>query len=170
MKEHSMTDRIRPTEPLRSEHRDLLPRIEALDAAAFDLAHSSAIDAEHQLRDLVTFLREHLLPHARAEEVVLYPAIEQAMGAPDATATMRADHTEIVARIDRLAHTIDEIPAQWPDESLAQDVARKLVGLAAILALHFHKEEEVLLPVLDQKLSLAQAQDLFDQMREMAHQ
>jgi len=164
-----MNDALRPTEPLRAEHRDLLPRIEALDAAAFDLDRSSSNEVEGHLRDVVSFLREHLLPHAHAEEAVLYPAVEQAMGAPNATATMRADHTEISLRVDRLAHTADRIATEWPDESLRHDIARQLIGLAAILALHFQKEEEVLLPVLDQTLSPTQAQVLFDHMRETAH-
>jgi iron-sulfur cluster repair protein YtfE (RIC family) len=82
---------------------------------------------------------------------------------------MRADHTEISLRVDRLAQAADRIATEWPDESLRHDIARQLIGLAAILALHFEKEEEVLLPVLDQTLSPTQAQVLFDHMRETAH-
>lgn len=164
-----MTATTRPTEPLRAEHRDLLPTLEAFDTTAADLDGWSAAEAEHHLGEIVSFLRDHLIPHARAEEAVLYPAVEQAMGAPDATATMRADHTEIVARIDRLGETTAGVAQRWPDAGLALDLSRQLIGLAAILLLHFHKEEEVLLPVLDRRLSPEEAENLFSRMGAVAH-
>ena len=165
-----MTSEQRPTEPLRAEHRDLLPHLLALDAAANDAAGWDRDVAARALGDIVGFLRGHLVPHAAAEEAVLYPAVEEAMAAPGATATMRADHVEIVARIDRLADTAASVAQRWPDAELARDLAHQLVGLSAILQLHFHKEEEVLLPVLDDSLSAEDATALFGRMGEVAHQ
>jgi iron-sulfur cluster repair protein YtfE (RIC family) len=121
------------------------------------------------LGDVVEFLRGHLVPHATAEEHVLYPAVEEAMAAPGATATMRADHVEIVARIDRLAATARAVQERWPDPQLARDLAHQLVGLAAILQLHFSKEEDILLPVLDATLDPERASELFVRMAEAAH-
>ena len=159
----------RPTEPLRAEHRDLLPRLLALDAAADDAPGWDRAAAVAGIGGIVEFLRGHLVPHAAAEEAALYPAVEEAMRAPGATATMRADHVEIVARIDRLADTAAEIDRRWPDASLVREVARQLVGLSAILQLHFRKEEEVLLPVLDASLDADGAAALFARMGEVAH-
>jgi iron-sulfur cluster repair protein YtfE (RIC family) len=122
------------------------------------------------LDDIVAFLRGHLVPHARAEEAVLYPAVEEAMNAPGATATMRADHAEIVARIERLADTANAVGESWPAPRLAVDLTHELVGLSAILLLHFRKEEDVLLPVLDAHLTAEQATALFAPMGESAHQ
>jgi iron-sulfur cluster repair protein YtfE (RIC family) len=163
-----MSDR-RPTEPLRAEHRDLLPHLLALDSAANDAAGWDRDAAVATLTDVVGFLRGHLVPHAAAEEAVLYPAVEVAMGAPGATATMRADHVEIVARIDRLAESAAAVAQRWPDADLARDVAHQLVGLSAILQLHFSKEEDVLLPVLDASLDADAAATLFTRMAEVAH-
>lgn len=159
-----------PTEPLRAEHRDLLPHLLALDTAANEAAGWNRDAAVGALGDVVGFLRGHLVPHAAAEEAVLYPAVEEAMAAPGATATMRADHVEIVARIDRLADTAAVIEQRWPDADLARDLAHQLVGLSAILQLHFRKEEEVLLPVLDASLDPDAAAALFARMGEVAHQ
>jgi hemerythrin-like domain-containing protein len=158
-----------PTEPLRAEHRDLLPHLRALDTAANEVDRWSRDEALHVLGDVVGFLRGHLVPHATAEEHVLYPAVEEAMAAPGATATMRADHTEIVGRIDRLADTVATIEERWPDGDLVRDLVHQLVGLSAILQLHFNKEEEVLLPVLDASLSADEAAQLFGRMGEVAH-
>ena len=52
----------RPTEPLRSEHRDLLPHLLALDTAANDAATWDRDTAVATLGDLVGFLRGHLVP------------------------------------------------------------------------------------------------------------
>jgi iron-sulfur cluster repair protein YtfE (RIC family) len=128
-----------------------------------------ADEAAPVLGEIVEFLRGHLVPHARAEEQVLYPAVEQAMAAPGATATMRADHAEILARIDRLADTAATVADRWPDHAVARDLIHQLVGLSAILLLHFRKEEEVLLPVLDSTLSAGDADALFARMGEAAH-
>jgi hemerythrin-like domain-containing protein len=164
-----MTTEPLPTEPLRAEHRDLLPHLRALDTAADDVDRWDRDEAVHVLGEVVGFLRGHLVPHATAEEHVLYPAVEDAMAAPGATATMRADHTEIVARIDRLAGTVATVEERWPDADLARDVVHQLVGLSAILQLHFDKEEEILLPVLDARLGVDEAAELFGRMGEVAH-
>lgn len=164
-----MTDTTLPTEPLRAEHRDLLPHLQGLETIADEVDRWDADEAAHVLGEIVGFLRGHLVPHARAEEQVLYPAVEEAMAAPGATATMRADHAEIVTRIDRLADTAATVADRWPDNTVARDLAHQLVGLSAILLLHFRKEEEVLLPVLDATLSPEDAAALFVQMGKDAH-
>lgn len=164
-----MTASPLPTEPLRAEHRDLVPHIHALDAAADEVPKWSRDEAIRVLGDIGGFLQGHLVPHATAEEQVLYPAVEEALGAPGATATMRADHTEIVARIDRLAESARNVEQRWPDDALATDLVHQLIGLSAILHLHFRKEEDVLLPVLDARLTPEQAAELFSHMGHVAH-
>ena len=144
-----MTEPTLPTEPLRAEHRDLLPHPQGLETIADEVDRWNADEAAHVLGEIVGFLRGHLVPHARAEEQVLYPAVEDAMAAPGATATMRADHAEIVTRIDRLADTAATVATRWPDDTVARDLTHQLVGLSAILLLHFRKEEELYQPLLD---------------------
>ncbi len=80
-----------------------------------------------------------------------------------ATATMRADHTEIMSRIDRLADTAATVSTQWADR-LARDLTPQLVWLSAVLLLHVRKEEEVLLPVLDTTLGPEDAAARFARM------
>jgi len=159
---------MRLTEPLRDEHADLLPHLAELDAVAAGLDHWQA-DTAARLDSIVKFLRGHLIPHARAEEAVLYPAVEQVMGAPGATDTMKADHDEIVARIDRLAGAIATVGAAPASPEQAEQLRAQLYGLSAILHLHFRKEEEVLLPMLDTHLSADEAQQMFADMAAVAH-
>lgn len=157
------------TEPLRAEHRALRPHLAELADAAASVGTWDNTEAIDRLRRIVTFLQDHLAPHAAAEEAVLYPAVEEAMGAPGATATMAADHTEIVARSERLAATVDAAAEHGLDPAVVQDLAIQLAGLSAIVELHFRKEEEVLLPVLDRTLSTEAADDLFARMGHAAH-
>ena len=58
---------------------------------------------------------------------------------------------------------------RWPEDTVARDLTHQLVGLSAILLLHFRKEEEVLLPVLDTALGSDDAAALFARMRKEAH-
>jgi iron-sulfur cluster repair protein YtfE (RIC family) len=145
------------TDPLREEHAHLRPHLDELDALA-DGLDTWTDNTPARLDAVLDFLRGHLVPHARAEEDVLYPAVERAMAAPGATSTMVADHREIVRRTDELAVSAAAGPAAAPT------LRRQLYGLRAILDLHFDKEEEVLLPVLDAQLTAEQAERLFAEM------
>jgi iron-sulfur cluster repair protein YtfE (RIC family) len=150
------------TEPLRAEHR-------GSRGGSQPSSGWSREQTVHFPSEIVAFLRRHLVPHAAAEEVVLYPAVEEAMVAPGATAMMRADHPEILARIDRLAGRLDNVGQSWPDRALTADLADQLIGLSAMLELHLRKEEQVVLPMFDAALSVDQAAAIFEHMAEVAH-
>ena len=144
----------RVTEPLRAEHRHLLPHVEQLAEAA---ETTSGVDAAYR------FLVEHLIPHAQAEDAVLYPVVDRLIGAGGATRptdTMRRDHVEVVRLTEELGRLRAE-PAP-PGEA----VRRVLYGLYAVVRLHFAKEEEVYLPLLDRELTAAEAEELFERMEE----
>lgn len=158
----------KPTEPLRAEHRDLFPHVTELRSVA-DAVTTWTDDSPARITNAVTFLRDHLVPHAQAEEAVLYPTVERLQGAPGATATMVADHAEIVARIEALVTLGGAFTRRSPSEAEANELRAQLYGLQAILALHFAKEEEVLLPILDANLSDTDALTLFERMGAVAH-
>jgi hypothetical protein len=52
------------------------------------------------------------------------------------------------------------------DPDLQRELQRTLYGLYAIIRLHFAKEEEVYLPLLDAGLTPAEADDMFRAMHE----
>ena len=154
------------TNPLRDEHEQLLPHIESLR----DVADSIE---EHQtgtipgLGDAVDFLTHHLLPHAQAEDAALYPRVEEVMGAPGATATMQRDHVEVAGLIEELKLLRDSLGPE-PTPTQLHDLRRLLYGLYAIISLHFAKEEEVYLPILDSGLSAEDAAAMFESMEKHA--
>ena len=152
------------TEPLRAEHREMLPHLDELRIIAAGAGALTPRELRVRLDGLVHWLRDHLVPHARAEEAVLYPVVEREMEAPGAMATMVADHVEIVRRIDQLAATVSTVGDRPLDAERLDDLQAQLYGLWAILLLHFDKEEMVLLPILDERLSVEDANALFAAM------
>ena len=131
---------MRPTEPFRKEHQQLLEHIEHLAEAAREMPRLSDEERAALRERILVFLRGTLVPHAEAEEDVLYPEWSKLLGFPDAAAPMIHDHEAIVARIDQLArvdvHDVDAL----------QEL---LYGLHALISVHFRKEEDLQLPAFD---------------------
>ena len=137
---------MRPTEPFREEHEQLLEHIDHLAAAAREMPRLSD-DERAALRERVLdFLRGTLIPHAQAEEDVLYPAWAELVGFTDAAVPMVHDHQAIVARVNRLAE------ADAADLDLLQEL---LYGLYALISVHFRKEEDIQLPEFDKNPEVA---------------
>ena len=124
----------------RDEHAALIPHVGHLRALAVRLPDEDPVERAAAVRDVLGFLNGTLIPHAEAEERVLYPAIAEILGSPQATATMVSDHRAIVARINDLAAT-------GPDA--VERLQELLYGLYALLIVHFHKEEDDYLPLLE---------------------
>jgi len=152
-----------PTDPIRREHRHLQPHLEELEAAATEVGQWDKAAASERLPHIVDFFETHLIPHARAEEEILYPAVDEAMRVPNATATMRVEHDEIAVRVGRLRESVNAALDDWSVEQAAM-IAHQLSGLSSIILLHFRKEEEVLLPILDKTLTVEEAEALFESM------
>lgn len=148
---------MRPTEPFRHEHAELLGHIEHLAQAAREMPGLPEPERA-ALRDrAIAFLRGTLIPHAEAEEHILYPAWAKLVGFPDAAVPMVHDHEAIVARVQRLEATA------LADVDALQEV---LYGLHALILVHFGKEEELQLPVFDAAPEVAE--DVLRRMGEVA--
>ena len=131
---------MRPTEPFRKEHHQLLEHIEHIAAAAREVPRLSHEERGALRERIVGFLRGTLIPHAKAEEEVLYPEWSKLVGFADAAAPMIHDHEAIVARIERLER------ADLDDVDSLQEL---LYGLYALISVHFRKEEDLQLPAFD---------------------
>jgi hemerythrin-like domain-containing protein len=153
------------TQPLREEHKELMPHIEMLRTVA-DAIGTMPIDTLRQhVYDVYMFLEHHLIPHAQAEEWALYPTVGRLMSAPAVTATMSR---EIGRLTEELASLKMQISGKSVSESQEKALRRVLYGLYAIVKLHFAKEEEIYLPLLDARLTPGEAQELFEAMETAA--
>lgn len=104
---------------------------------------SALVQPETSGAACVEFLRKNILPHAQAEEEVLYVEIDHRAGSDMATKSMRFEH-------DVLSGLIDEM-----DEFLEkpESFQHTLEQFSHLLLNHFEKEEAVLIPYLGKQLS-----------------
>lgn len=144
------------TQGFRDEHAALLEHVEHLRELGANVPKMQSEQRAQEVEKVLGFLRGTLIPHAEAEEEVLYPAVAQVLGDPEATATMISDHRAIVARIDSLE-------SAGPDE--LERLQELLYGLYALVIVHFHKEEDDYLPLLE-KLPAEELDAVFERMGE----
>lgn len=137
----------RPTEAFRDEHRDLLVHVEHIRIAASEVTELAVEERDTLVGRVLEFLRETLLPHAEWEEQALYTAVGELLGDPKATATMSRDHIAIRRMIEALGET------DLADVTRLQEL---LYGLHALITVHFEKEEEIYLPLLDARPDVAE--------------
>jgi quercetin dioxygenase-like cupin family protein len=147
------------------EHTGLFPHLEHLDALAADAGDLEDSELRRRLDAVLKFLRDGLLPHAAEEERSVYPAAEKVLRAVGgATRTMSIDHRFAGAMVDELA--------QLSAGSLAgadRERARRLLyGLRALLEVHFTKENEASVPLLN-RLSASERRSLFERLSGGGH-
>jgi hypothetical protein len=86
------------------------------------------------------------------------------MGAAEATATMSRDHVEIGQLTGELGLLRSQLTGADVSESQQKALRRVLYGLYAVVKVHFAKEEEVYLPILDARLTREEAARMFEAM------
>ncbi len=156
-----------PSAPIRDEHRELLPHIEHLRETADAIGRVAPYLLREKVEQDREFLVDHLVPHARAEDEVLYPEVATLMGAAKATATMTRDHVEVARLISDLetlrAGGVDDLDPQRENE-----LRRVLYGLYTLVKTHFDKEEEIYLALVDERLTIAEFARVYARMERAA--
>jgi iron-sulfur cluster repair protein YtfE (RIC family) len=151
------------TQPLRHEHKELIPHIEKILEVANSIPEAPLEEIRDGVKEVYEFLGYHLIPHAQAEDVALYPAVQKVLGSTDSTRTMTRDHVEVGRYIEELAQLQHDLaPRNF------KALQRVLYGLYALVKVHFAKEEEVYLPILEERLSPEEAKAMFEAMENAA--
>lgn len=156
------------TQPLRDEHKELFPHIESLKVAGLSvhgILNQGSLDLIDEAYD---FLSTHLLPHAHAEEAALYPVVQKVMGSRYGTATMSRDHVEVERLTRELGLLRGQVSASEIGAKQANELKLVLYGLYTLVKVHFAKEEEVYLPLLDANLTADEAAEMFEAMEAAA--
>lgn len=157
----------RKTERIRDHHKDILKKIGLVVTHAQALAGSRETSLKAELERDVAFLRDDLLPHADGEERSLYPVADDLIrthGRP--TATMSRDHVFLKREIDRFCDIAGKVEAQEGPvrEETRHALWRTAVRLEFLLSVHLEKEEQDLLPLLDDHLSQEEVDRIIDGM------
>jgi len=152
--------------------KEIAHRLEALVEAGDAIGSAPLAEQRERVESSYRFLTEHLIPHAVAEDKVLYVEVDRLLGGrgeTGATDTMRRDHAEVA----RLTEELGEVRAKLSEGELDADWQRRarriLYGLHTLIRVHFAKEEEVYLPLLDRELSAGEAGELFARMGGEGH-
>jgi heavy metal translocating P-type ATPase len=125
---------------LRAEHDAVLPLIEQIRSSADRLSTRTADLAP--VRTLLDRLEGELLPHERADEELLVPLVDRALGGTDATAAMSRTHAEIEHQVSKLRRLLVGLDAETTQPEDVVELRRLLYGLYAVLRLHNSQEEE----------------------------
>lgn len=157
-------------QPLHEEHQEFLPHIEQMKMVADAVENTPLAALQREIDDVLTFLVRQLLPHAQAEECALYPVVEKVLGAKGATATMSRDHIAIGRFIEELSDLRPHLQGERLEVYQEQALRRMLYGLFALVTVHFAKEEEIYLPLLEEHLTEDSARSLLEALERAARE
>ena len=157
------------TQPLRDEHKELYPKVDRILQVADLVGEAPVAEIRRGVEEVYDFLAYHLKPHAEAEDAALYPVVQKVLGSPDATKTMSRDHVEVGSYINELASIRTGLTGDTWTPAQDKSLRRALYGVYALVKVHFAKEEEVYLPILDRRLTPESAQEMFEAMEAAAH-
>ena len=157
------------TQPLRDEHKELFPHVDRIRKVAELIGDAPIAEIRRGVDDVYDFLANHLKPHAEAEDAALYPVVQKVLGSPDATKTMSRDHVEVGIYINELVSLRNGLTSEALTTAQIKSLQRVLYGVYGLVKVHFAKEEEVYLPILDQHLTPEAAQEMFEAMEAAAH-
>jgi len=149
---------------VRDEHRELMIPIELLRTLADSIGSTSAESIREGVGQAYTFLIHQLIPHAQAEEQVLYPTVGRLLRALEATETMSRDHLEVIRLTEELETLRMHLFYTSMSESDEQALRRVLYGLYAIIKLHLAKEEEIYLHIVEARLPAEEVNGLLEAM------
>lgn len=159
------------TQPLKDEHKELLPAIEKIFHVADSIGDCSLVVIKQDIKEILTFLNTQLFPHAQAEEEVLYPVVGEILGASGATETMSNEHLEIKRLARELQTQVSEMEGcDLVSVDQMNKLRRVLYSLYAVIHMHLNNEEEVYLPLLDGHLNDESASRLFEMMEGAARE
>lgn len=137
-----------------AEHDELRDSLGQIRAAADRIVDGADAEALQSLSNAHALLTERILPHERAEETTLYPALAAPLHSSEATATMSRTHAEIQRLSDRIGeHLRSARAAGGIQPEQLDDVLASLYGLYALLRLHFVQEEENYFTLADHETS-----------------
>ncbi len=114
-------------EALKNDHKKLKELLNQLNNLASD---------DQQKHDLVKMIRDELIPHSRAEEMVFYNALRSLEGARDLVSGSYKAHMEAETLL-RSLQVRDKIDVEWKETALK---------LKRVLDEHIQDEEDRIIP------------------------
>ena len=130
---------IETTSPFLRELEQRRSSVERFLVCAHELPRLGLDDRIEVIEDVIAFLAETLLPHAQAEEDLLYAEADRLLGRNGSAASSAADREEIRRHIQALADCEAHRTGRLQEE---------LYALYLVASVHLQKEEEVYMRLL----------------------
>lgn len=151
---------MRPTQELSREHQAILLMIRILEKIGQKLEAGEKVDVSH-LEKAVDFIKGFADKcHHGKEEDLLFPAMEKTgvpcCGGP--LGVMLREHAEGRCFVKGMVWALTGI--KQGDRGTAALFAENARGYGALLTQHIHKEDRVLFPMADARLSASQQSEL----------
>ena len=126
---------------------EAVPRADRVQAAARRLSEAAVITARASssrlasvVQDALDFLVREAIPRLQAEQEVLHPVLERALGRPDATTPLVVENAEIRIRTERLGSLAQRAGGAPLGRSERRAVERILMDLSRLLLGHLDRE------------------------------
>lgn len=150
---------------IHEEHRAMLPHVKAMRTTSELIGHTPHSVVVARCHEAVQFLRHRLIPHARAEEQFLYPVIDRLESARLGSALMRWDHAEIERLTEELHSAWEKMMSnRLLTDEVERHVRETLLALHSVLVVHFQKEDDVIVPLLEASISQDEADAILHDM------
>ncbi|MCQ5365470.1 hemerythrin domain-containing protein [Anoxybacillus salavatliensis] len=163
---HESVSLCPPLQRLKEEHGPLNEEKYALFVAAksiYDGEEQDVVQAFIRLREKVQQFLQHLEPHSRREEDVLFPMMERYIGKQfGPIAVMEYEHQEAKQNIATFLQKTETIRSEE-----AKQLASYVMNAYMILTDHFAKEEQVLFPMAEKLLSAEEKEELAKKIDEI---
>jgi heavy metal translocating P-type ATPase len=129
---------------LRSEHRELIPRVDEFRDLADCMDEIPAADLRRRL-DQIRHSLVTILAHERVDEHQVYRTIAATLGGDDPLAAMSRTHQEIFHLAGVFERLVANIPIEGPDAEDLVDLRRTLYALHTVLRLNIAQEDQLYL-------------------------
>jgi hypothetical protein len=152
---------------VREEHEPFQRQVDAI----LDVADSIGVVSPDELIRLTgevhEFLAHSLMPHAVAEDSILFPALRgESEDAP--TVAMTRCHRQLAKFTDELDAQRALLPERERTRDVERELRRILYGTHALLTAHFAEAEEAFAETLGSRLSPEERELLFERLERYA--
>lgn len=148
-----------PSATAALRHHEIALEIERMREWADEIGLVPLDIVRRRLTAANELIMTRILPHAFAEKEILYPALKPLIGA-QATAMLQRDHTEMLKLAGELNALRREATTGEIGPRFVFDARRVLYCLHLLACLYFAKEDEIVIPLLDARCTLAEAEEL----------
>ncbi|NBX58728.1 MAG: hypothetical protein EBT64_09660, partial [Gammaproteobacteria bacterium] len=144
-------------QPIHEKQRGMLPHLKSMRHMAESLDTLEHVEVVQNLRDVSDFIRLQVSPYLSARREIMFPVIDRIERSNLATALLKRDHEEIL----RLTRQLDRMIAELSWEPLmtsrtTHDVRQVVLALSVTISQHLAKEEDLVVPLLEARLSEAE--------------